>query len=202
MYPTETSNFIVVKKRFGILLAGGQGSRFLAQRPGENKLLAQLSDGRLLAQASAMNLRSAVDEVVAVVRPGCDALTSLLRDEGCEVVVSDDAVLGMGASLAVAARHLMQRVAPAVVLVALADMPWIAAATYKQVLDVEAMIAAPVFAGQRGHPVAFDAVLLPQLAELSGDAGARELIRRLGLREVWVEDPGVLRDVDVPKDVV
>ncbi|QKH33513.1 nucleotidyltransferase family protein [Achromobacter pestifer] len=190
--------------RVGILLAAGQGSRYAAQRPGADKLLAPLPQGVCVAAASARMLRAAVDMVVAVVRPGSAALAGLLRTEDCRVLETDRADEGMGASLAAAAQYLLGLPAtPEAVLVALADMPWIRRASLDGVLDalLHAPMAAPSYQGQRGHPVGFRAELLPQLAVLSGDEGARRLLRQPGLHLVPTDDPGVLRDVDTPADL-
>ncbi len=190
--------------RAGILLAAGQGSRYAAQRPGADKLLAPLPQGVCVAAASARTLRAAVDMVVAVVRPGRAALAGLLRAEDCVVLETDRAEEGMGASLAVAAQYLQGLPGtPAAVLVALADMPWIRRASLESVLDAlrDAPMAAPAYQGQRGHPVGFRAELLPQLAALNGDEGARRLLKQPGLQWVPTEDPGVLRDVDTPADL-
>ncbi|WP_088139883.1 nucleotidyltransferase family protein [Achromobacter xylosoxidans] len=190
--------------RVGILLAAGQGSRYAAQRPGADKLLAPLPQGVCVAAASARTLRAAVDMVVAVVRPGSAALAGLLRAEDCRVLETDRAGEGMGASLAAAAQYLQGLPAtPETVLVALADMPWIRRASLDGVLGalLHAPMAAPSYQGQRGHPVGFRAELLPQLAALGGDEGARRLLRQPGLHLVATDDPGVLRDVDTPADL-
>ena len=186
----------------GILLAAGQGSRYAAQ-PGADKLLASLPQGPCVAVASARRLRAAVDSVVAVVRPGNAALAALLRAEDCRVIEADPAGEGMGTSLATAARHLLALPRARAVLVALADMPWIRHASMAGVLDAlqHAPMAAPSHRGQRGHPVGFRADLLPRLALLSADEGARRLLGQPGLRLVEVEDPGVLLDIDTPADL-
>ena len=109
----------------------------------------------------------------------------------------------MGTSLATAARHLLALPGTRAVLVALADMPWIRHASMAGVLDAlqHAPMAAPSHRGQRGHPVGFRADLLPRLALLSADEGARRLLGQPGLRLVEVEDPGVLLDIDTPADL-
>lgn len=81
----------------GILLAAGSGSRF-----GSDKLLHRLADGVPMAVQAARRLQAAVGHCVAVVRPGADELTRLLRAEGLRVVVCADAAQGMGHSLAAA----------------------------------------------------------------------------------------------------
>ena len=161
-----------------------------------------------MAAASARALLAATERVVAVVRPESEAVAAFLQAQGCEVLMAAEARHGMGASLAAAARHLRgasfgRGRALACVLVALADMPWVRPETHARVLAElrGATIAAPVFEGVRGHPVAFDASLLPELAALHGDTGARDLIRRLGVKLVAAGDPGVRRDVDTPADL-
>jgi molybdenum cofactor cytidylyltransferase len=88
-------------------------------------------------------------------------------------------------------------------VVALADMPWVAPATFESVRQAALVhrIAAAAHRGRRGHPVAFAWDLLPELAALDGDEGARSLLRRHGVYEVPCDDPGVLRDVDTVADL-
>ena len=63
--------------------------------------------------------------------------------------------------------------------------------------------AAPVFEGRRGHPALIGKVLLPQLRALTGDAGARAILKDLGgaLALVTAPDDGVLFDVDERGDL-
>lgn len=91
-------------------------------------------------------------------------------------------------------------------LVALADMPFIQPDTLHRVaaaLADGAELAAPVFNGQRGHPVGFAARWRDALLALQGDEGARALVgaNRLSMRRIATDDPGVLRDVDRPEDL-
>ena len=55
---------------------------------------------------------------------------------------------------------------------------------------------------KRGHPVGFGRMHHPALTVLGNDEGAREVIARAtGIRWIDIDDPGVLRDVDVPADL-
>jgi molybdenum cofactor cytidylyltransferase len=177
----------------GILLAAGQGSRF-----GGDKLLAKLPDGTAIGVRAARNLRAALDEVIAVVRPEDAALRALLAQEGCRVEPCATAWQGMGASLA----HGVQASRDAGGwIVALADMPLIAPATIRAVaaaLAAGAPIALPFYRGERGHPVGFAAAYGERLAALAGDAGAREILRaeRGRIHRIECDDPGTQADVD------
>jgi molybdenum cofactor cytidylyltransferase len=184
----------------GILLAAGRGTRF-SPDGSSDKLLAPLPDGTEVAVASLRLLQSVSDRVIAVVRPHAEPLAARLAAEGAVVLPYLGAAEGIGNSLACAARASLDRPGP--VMVALADMPWIRAETFRQLAALLSFnaIVAPVFEGRRGHPVGFAAGLLPMLARLSGDFGARELLQSEHVFGMTCDDPGVVRDVDLPADL-
>lgn len=180
----------------GILLAAGSATRF-----GGAKLLAPLPDGTPVGVASLHNLLAAVDAVVAVVRPGDDALAVAFAAGGARVSVCPRAAEGMGASLAWGVRA-----APLAAgwLVALADMPWIQPGTIARVVDAlrqRLPIAAPSWRDARGHPVGLAAAFYAELSALACDEGAKAILNRHGVLLIPTEDAGVLRDVDTPADL-
>jgi molybdenum cofactor cytidylyltransferase len=182
----------------GILLAAGSASRF-----GSNKLLHLLPDGTPIALASARNLKAAIADCVAVVRPGARELTRLLRAEGFKVVASTHADKGMGHTLASGVRA--SRGASGWV-VALADMPYIQPQTIGRIaeeLRQGGVIVAPGFEGKRGHPVGFARRFHEELRALSGDEGARNFIQQHPelLTVLELKDAGVLRDIDTRADL-
>ena len=186
------------KNVVGILLAAGSGSRF-----GGDKLIHPLPDGVAIAAHAARNLVAAGLAVTAVVRPGDFPLADMLEQEGCLVTVCPSAARGMGASLAHGIAS--ERGADGWV-VALADMPGIAPATIRAVvtaLEEGALIVAPQFDNQRGHPVGFGATLLGELLALDGDQGARAVLEkhRESVRLLDCRDAAVLYDIDRKSDV-
>jgi len=181
----------------GILLAAGAGTRF-----GGRKLLHPLPDGVPVGLASLRNLISAVTHVIVVVRPGDDDLRALLESEGALVIECQDAERGMGHSLAAG---VAESSAAEGWVIALGDMPRIRPATIKQVvhaLEQGAGIVVPVFAGERGHPVAFDRRFRAELLGLTGDAGARTIVHAHSSEvcRLEVDDPAVVQDVDTVED--
>lgn len=184
----------------GVLLAAGFGSRFDPDGM-HNKLLARMRDGTPVAHEAAHRLLAVVPRVVAVVRPGSDALARLLNDAGCEVVFAPAAERGMGASLAAGIEASDDAEGW---IVALADMPRIAVTTIEalaRALDAGASLVAPFYEGQRGHPVGFGVAHRDALLKLDGDAGARSLLMSQRVTRLDVDDPGILRDVDTPEDL-
>ena len=181
-----------------ILLAAGSSRRF-----GGRKLLVPWRGRPLYEHALEALLASpAVVETIVVVQPGFAAPPARPR---CRFVVNPDHGEGMGASLRTGVRA-----APAdadACLVALADMP---AITPELIASLVAGYAAsgkrivvPVCGGRRGHPVMMGSGLREALLALTGDVGAREIIRA---HPEWVAEfetraGAVLFDVDLPADL-
>lgn len=185
----------------GILLAAGRGRRFDPQGV-RNKLLQPLAGGEPVVMASARHLLSVLPRVIAVVPPQDGGVADALSALGCEVVLCEAADSGMAASLVSAISASLPRADAW--LVALGDMPYVAPATLRALLSALAQgadIAAPVFDGRRGNPVAFGAAHLPALLALTGEHGARALLKSMPVAEVAVDDPGILRDIDTPGDL-
>ena len=183
-----------------ILLAAGSATRF-----GSDKLLHALPHEVPIAVQAARHLRVVFEgNVLAVVRPGSQQLSDRLRAEGCQVVVCENAAEGMGASLACAAKAAPDAGG---FVVALADMPFIRSSTIAAVRDALAAgapLVAPYFRARRGHPVGISAKYRSELLALRGDEGARKIVaaNEAGLVKIPVGDPGVLRDIDTPQDLV
>jgi molybdenum cofactor cytidylyltransferase len=187
-----------VRSVTGILLAAGRATRF-----GGHKLLATLPDGMPVGIAAARRLRTALPEVVAVVRPGDTLLRDCFEKEGLEVIQCAGADRGLSASLRCG---IEATPGAAGWVIALADMPAIQGSTIAMVqsaLIQGATIAAPFYQGRQGHPVGFAASLREELLALKGDRGARAVLERHAaqLARVEVDDPGVLQDIDVPADL-
>ena len=187
-----------------ILLAAGRGRRFDPAGK-RNKLLQRLPDGELVVAASARKLLAVFPRVVAVVPPDDGGVGEVLRQLGCEVTVCLDADSGMGLSLAHAIRHSLDGQPPGQGwLVALGDMPFVAPSTLHALgaaIEAGAAIAAPLFEGRRGNPVAFGAQHRDELLALDGDQGARRLLQNSPVATIDVPDAGILRDIDSPSDL-
>ena len=103
----------------GVLLAAGNSTRF-----GSHKLGFALDAEHSIGQRSALNLISALDSCIAVVRRQDQAYIDQLEQLGFQTVVQPAPEAGMGNSLALAIRSSWQADGW---LIALADMPWIKA---------------------------------------------------------------------------
>ena len=70
-----------------------------------------------------------------------------------------------------------------------------------QALAAGALVAAPRYAGERGHPVGLAGKFYTELSTLTGDEGARTIVKRETVTPVNCADPGVIRDIDTPADL-
>lgn len=196
----------------GILLAAGRGRRFDPSGL-HDKLLQPLAGGEAVVVASARALLAVLPQVIAVVRAEDGGVATALRALGCDVTVCVDADDGMAASLVHGVRYSVRHCVRDCVrdslpahgwLIALGDMPYVRVATMQALADAVnggALIAAPVSGGARGNPVAFSAACLPDLLALSGDEGARAVLKRHPVTEVTVTDPGIFQDIDQRADL-
>ena len=184
-----------------ILLAAGYGRRF-----GSDKRRHHITGGTTLLTASVRLYAAAFPRLIVVLRPeDRDLAETVTRETGSiEVVPCPEARHGMGHSLACGARAAADW---SYAFVALADMAWVKPATLARLAAVlgEAgadAVVQPVHDGTPGHPVGFGSGYLQRLAVLTGDEGARSLVRAAGERliQVPVNDAGVLEDLDRPPD--
>jgi xanthine dehydrogenase accessory factor len=181
-----------------ILLAAGSSRRF-----GGDKLRAPYRGRPLVEHAlGALVGCPGLAETLLVVRPDTPPAP---ERPGVRWVMNPDYAEGMGTSL----RKGIEA-APAdadAYLVALADMPGTTPAMVASLLARWAAgrdrIVVPVHRGHRGHPVILPARFRAELLALSGDVGARGILRAHpgDVEEVPVDDPAVLFDVDRPHDL-
>lgn len=187
-----------------IVLAAGSASRF-----GSDKRTHTLAEGDFLLGATVARYVEKFDDVIVVLRPEDDAiatrLTQAFDPDTVTFVRAPDARLGMGHSLAAGIRAAKEW---DFAFVALGDMPFVdlrtLAALNRAISEAGPdAIVQPIHRGRPGHPVGFGHGHFVALESLTGDQGARRVVRLAGshLVTIDVDDPGVLHDVDTPADL-
>jgi CTP:molybdopterin cytidylyltransferase MocA len=181
-----------------VLLAAGRATRMR----GADKMLEPVptafGDRPLLEVMARRCLRAGPTRVV--IGPGQPARAALL--EGLDVTVCEAPEgVGMAASIVAGVAGL-----DTAVLLVLADMPDVTAADLHLMMALgtkapDAILRAAGEDGRPGHPVLFPADLLPELAALTGDTGARSVLARHGPRVHLVPLSGAraLTDLDTPE---
>lgn len=159
--------------------------------------------GRPLVRATAERLLAAgFAPVIVVLGFEADAVAAVLDDLAVERVRHAGWQTGMGGSLAAGVARLDElAIGPAGVLLMPCDLPEVDVGALRELLDTFARDpgrpVAALYEGIVGTPAIFPATLRAELARLSGDRGARRLLR--GRRDVVaVPMPSAARDVDDP----
>lgn len=183
-----------------VILAAGSATRFGADK----RQATGPWDGPLLHHVVRL-YRPLFSDLAVVIRSQDRFGSDICDATGAVPLVNPEAERGMGRSLAVGAawlRHIDARCG----VIALADMPWIEPATISAVAEeglAHGCPVAPVFRGRLGFPRAVPATLFSRLIGLTADRGASALLDwGTAARHLECEDPGILRDIDTPSDLL
>lgn len=178
-----------------LLLAAGKSARMR----GRDKLLEDI-DGTPLLRLMANRALKAGVPVRVVLGPDQTARREAVEGLTLEVVETTESD-GMAASIRTGVAGLKGPV-----LIVLADMPEIMARDLYLMVTLQAqdprmILRAAASDGRPGHPVLFPADLLPDLAKLSGDEGAKALLTREAARIALLPLDGTraLVDLDTPE---
>jgi molybdenum cofactor cytidylyltransferase len=183
----------------GVVLAAGGSSRL-----GRPKQLLPLGGLPLLAQVLRNAAASRLDDVVLVLGHEAETIAEAVGEWGQRLAVNPDFAAGQSASLKVG----LGAVPPTAeaMLVLLGDQPEIGPDIIDAVIDAfqhsDRPIVAPAYGGVVGNPVLFRRDCFPALAQLTGDEGARRLIRARprDMLRVPVSDRPPPADVDTEED--
>jgi len=178
-----------------VLLAAGASSRMR----GADKLLQAVEGEPLLRRQARALLAAGLGPVAVTLPPDPAARASVLQGLPVTLLPVPEAAQGLSASLRAAARWAGE----AALLVVPADMPDLAARDFAAAaagFDGARPLRAAGADGTPGHPVIFPAALVPLFARLSGDEGARAILR--AHPPVLLPLPGrnALTDLDTPED--
>lgn len=183
-----------------ILLAAGSARRF-----GENKLLRPLNGKPLYAHGlaallAAAKMRPAADVTVVSRTP---EILAAARAAGAKAVESPLSEQGLSFTIKAALDALEPLAEGDYLLFAVADQPYLTAASVAALLEKAAPPtrgATLCFGEKVGSPTLFSASLAKDLRALEGDRGGRSVLRALGgeCLRVQAESERELEDIDLP----
>ena len=181
----------------GLVLAAG-----LSRRMGRRKLLLEL-DSKPILRWSVEHVVPHVDAVRVVTGPDDVHVRAVLAGLPVTFAVNSRPEDGQGTSIAAGVAGLDSTVRA--VLIALGDQPRVPPAVIPALLEAfdraRAAIVAPVYQGTQGTPVLFGREVFSELSALTGDAGARAVVRRDASRVALVPfDLPMPIDIDTPED--
>lgn len=188
----------------GVVLAAGRSRRIGAPKP----LLAVDEQESFLEHVIAVLRDGGCHDVHVVVGPEHEAaareIGEAVWDAGAHRLINPLPDTQQVDSLRVAIRALPPE-AEAIIETPV-DFPRIQAATVRALIDAfqrsQAPVVVPTYGGRHGHPTLFARSVWPELLADPLPEGARTVVHahRGDLREVMVDDAGILLDVDTPED--
>ncbi len=185
-----------------VVLAGGASKRMGKT----NKLLAAVDGTALVRQVAAVAVESGAAEVIVVTGHEADLVRQALSGFDVRFVHNPNYPEGLSTSLRAGIGAVLEDHSGCVVL--LGDMPRVSAAIVNALIEQfhaehDGSICQPVFDGRPGNPVLWPRAFFPEILDIWGDNGARQLIERYADRVTRVEvaDAGIHFDIDTPDDL-
>lgn len=182
-----------------ILSAGG------SRRMGRPKALLPFHGTPLVRRIAREALASRADRVAVVAGAEAGAIRTALAGLGVDLVVNEDWENGLGSSLAAGVRHLRGLAAPPdAIVVLLADQPFVVAASIDRLIAAREQTRRSLVAVRHGSDLGVPALFAREhfeaLEALTGDHGARDVLRSHAASAAALEMPEARVDVDTPQD--
>jgi len=187
----------VPDSHIAIVLAAGASRRL-----GQPKQLLEVDGESLLVRAVSAALATKPSQLVVALGAEIEACTRALAHLPIRIVVVPKWALGMGTSLATVVAAITD--VHSAILVLGVDQPALDASFLQRLVrSWHAQPLVPVasaYAGILGIPAIFPAHYRARLSTLSGDRGARQLLRDTEDRVRQVRAPQLALDIDKPED--
>lgn len=187
-----------------IVLAAGLGARYRAQDANiVTKLIARLDGKPLVRHVAEAALASHAKPLLVVTGHEQGAVREALAGLAIIFVHNPDFASGLASSLQAGVAALPSDTPGALIL--LGDMPRVSAATLNRSIALfeanpHCAAVAPVYRGARGNPVLLARRMFAPVAQLTGDQGARPLLRSGADVIEWEADDAAIEiDVDTPE---
>jgi molybdenum cofactor cytidylyltransferase len=171
---------------------------------GPNKLLAEIEGMPMVRRVVAAVCAAKLSQIVVVTGHEQEKVQSALQGLPLRFVHNPAFAKGLSTSLKTGIRSLVETVDAA--LVCLGDMPALSPTLITRLIAAfrpgsDGDIVVPVREGQRGNPVLIGRRHFASLLRLTGDVGAREVIRKRAkaVIEIEVDDDGAFLDLDTPQ---
>jgi CTP:molybdopterin cytidylyltransferase MocA len=183
---------------FAVVLAAGCASRY-----GRTKQLEVFDGEALVRRAAELARETCGDNTILVTGHDSAAVAKAAGDAARFLVVNDRHTEGLGNSIAAAVKTVSHTADG--ILLLLADQPLITVshlqALKKRWSGADDEIVATSFDNTMGPPVLFPSGAFRALANLSGDKGARAILRdsRFTVKTIDFEDAAI--DIDTPDDL-
>ena len=171
---------------------------------GKQKMLLPYGGKTVIEHIVTQVLQCGVDGITVVLGHDAGEIAAKLTPLPVQRVVNDDYAGGMITSV----RHGLETVPPetGAALIVLGDQPDITPAVVDQLIEgfrrAGKGIVVPLFEGRRGHPILVSTNYRDAVMTRYEDTGLRGLLvdNPEDVAEISVDHPGILLDMDTPKD--
>lgn len=184
-----------------VVLAAG-----FSERMGTPKALVGIGEKTFVQQICDRLAEAAFSNLIVVTAPKiAPLLYQLLKGRKEKITINPSPQRGQLSSLLIGL-DIVEKEAEAV-LVALVDHPLVKKETYellrKTARENPGKIILPRYQARRGHPVVFPRSVFPELRKTPLAQGAVAVVRKDPARifECVVDDPGIVKDIDMPEDL-
>lgn len=183
-----------------LIVAAGASSRL-----GRPKQLLTLQGQSLLQHTVRVAQQSTLGPVIVVLGAHAPEVRSSIEAFGVELVYNEDWQEGMAASIRCGMAHV-QQVHPAVdaVILMVCDQPYVSPVLLQQLQRAHQNTGKPIitcsYADTFGPPTLFHQSLFAQLLQLTGDVGARSILKMHADRVEAIPFPEGAVDIDTDAD--
>jgi molybdenum cofactor cytidylyltransferase len=187
-------------RRTAIIILAAGGSR----RLGQPKQLLTVLGEPLLRRVVRMATEVHPDHLIVVLGSSAYDCVPVIKDCEADIVVNPFWESGLAGSIRLGVERAEEERADSVLLL-LADQPWLDSNVIRRFLDringqTDVIISAR-YDGILGAPMMFGSDWFPQLKNLEGDQGARNLVPKEGGRVEVIDWSDGAIDLDTPEDL-
>jgi len=178
-----------------IVLAAGKSSRMGI----DNKLLLEFNGKAMVSHVIDQLVLSNVHQIIVVLGNEAEQVRKSIT-QNVEFIDNADYNYGLSTSLIAGINALPPDCEG--VMICLGDMPYITADNYNMLIEnyQEDKIIAPTMDGKVGNPIIFSNSYFEKLLKLSGDKGAKKIMKEYPehVIEVDVGSTAIFNDIDTP----
>jgi molybdenum cofactor cytidylyltransferase len=183
-----------------IILAAGSSSRF-----GDTKQLLHFNGKTLLQHVIAEATATGAEPIVVVTGANADRVSKEIKSEKVEIVFNKDWEQGMASGIviglkkAIALNNELEKV-----IIAVCDQPFVSSSLFQQLVEKQnesvKHIVASTYADTIGTPALFTKKYFDALMGLTGDQGAKILLKKYSDDLATVDFPDGHIDIDTQAD--
>jgi len=183
-----------------IILAAGSSSRF-----GNTKQLLHFNGKTLLQHAIGEAIDAGAEPIVVVTGANADEISKEIENEKVGIVFNKEWEQGMASGIVIGLKTAISLNKDLKgVIIAVCDQPFVSSSLFKQLFQEQNKnkkhIVASAYAGTIGTPALFTRKYFDALMGLTGDQGAKGLLKKYTDDLATVDFPDGYIDIDTQKD--